>query len=261
MPRALSRGLALDYGYLMVSATDSLLPKSTVPGLVPTLNNTGWMTESLDRVSQAFVDYAGAMASEALDIGCAYGVATLPALALGARVLACDMEPRHLEILTGRVPPAQRSRLRTQVAVMPGVDFPAESFGAILCARALHFLRGGDIGITVLKMQRWLRPGGRLFLVADSPYTGPWYKHAPEYERRKAEGCPWPGFVENYRALLAPGTDVSRHPEFINPLDPDILARVARAAKLEVLEASFLPGSTAKAVPKTHAGLIASKPA
>lgn len=252
----------LDYRGLTVSATDPLLPKSTVPGLIPTLNNTGWMTEALDRVSQAFVDYAGAVADradEALDIGCAYGVATLPALALGARVLACDMEPRHLQILAGRVPPAQRDRLRTQVAIMPGVDFPAESFGAILCARALHFLRGGDIGITVLKMQRWLKPGGRLFLVADSPYTGPWYKQAPEYERRKAEGDPWPGFVENYRALLPPGTDVSRHPEFINPLDPDILARVARAAKLEVLEASFLPGSTGNQAPKTHAGLIARK--
>jgi hypothetical protein len=84
---------------------------------------------------------------------------------------------------------------------------------------------------------------------------------APEYERRKAEGCPWPGFVENYRELLPPGTDRERHPEFINPLDPDILARVVRAAKLEVIEAAFLPGAMAKSGPKTHAGVIASRPA
>lgn len=240
--------------------TDTLLPKSNVPGLVPTLNNTGWMTEGLDEVSRAFTVYAGTVKQECLDIGCAYGVATLPALAAGARVLACDMETKHLEILRERVPEADRPRLRCQVATMPEVSFPPASFGAILCARALHFLKGGDIGITVLRMYDWLVPGGRLFLVADSPYTGPWYTRAAEYERRKAEGCPWPGFVEDYRALLPKGVDPAGHPTFINPLDPDILRRVATAARFEVLEARWLAGAMPKSSPRTHAGLIARKP-
>jgi len=34
-----------------MSDADNLLPKSSVPGLIPTLNNTGWMTESLDEIS------------------------------------------------------------------------------------------------------------------------------------------------------------------------------------------------------------------
>ena len=56
-----------------------MLPKSSVPGLIPTLNNTGWMTETLDDYSLAFTEYAGTQQAECLDIGCAYGVATLPA--------------------------------------------------------------------------------------------------------------------------------------------------------------------------------------
>lgn len=240
--------------------TDSLLPASSVPGLIPTLNNTGWMTETLDDYSRAFTEYAGTVQAECLDIGCAYGVATLPALANGARVLASDLEPKHLEILAQRVPPADRPRFRSQPGKLPDVDFPACSFGAILCARALHFLLPRDIELTVRKMFDWLLPGGRVFLITDSPYVGPWWKGAPEYERRKREGCPWPGFVNNYAGLLPPGTDTTQHPTFINPLDPDILRRVAGAAGFEVLEAAFLRGGGQRATGREHAGLVARRP-
>lgn len=242
-------------------ASDGLLPASSVPGLVPTLNNTGWMTESLDEHSLAFTTFAPDAPGECLDIGCAYGVTTLPALAAGARVLACDLEPRHLEILARRVPAEHRDRLRCQPARLPDVDFPAGSFGAILCARALHFLMPRDIELTVRKMFDWLAPGGRAFLVTDTPFVGPWWQQAPEYERRKREGCPWPGFVANYRQLLPATADPASHPSFIHPLDPDILDRVTRAAGFEVLEASFLKGSGARATGREHAGVIARKPA
>lgn len=242
-----------------MTAPDDLLPRSTVPGLVPTLNNTGWMTEELDEVSGAFVTCAASRPQECLDLGCAYGVATLPALAGGARMLACDMEARHLAILEQRVPADQRARLRCQVGVMPEVSFPPASFGAVLCARTLHFLNGAGIVLTVRKMHDWLVPGGRLFLVADSPYVGPWYQQAPAYERRKAAGDPWPGMVTDYRALLPPTADPDKHPTFINPLDPDILERVAAAAGFQVLDARWLPGARPGSPERSHAGIIAVK--
>jgi SAM-dependent methyltransferase len=240
--------------------SNDVLPKSSVPGLIPTLNNTGWMTEGLDEFSQAFATYAASIADESLDLGCAYGVATLPALAGGARVLACDMEPRHLEILRQRVPSEQLPRLRTQPGVMPDIEFPAGSFGAILCARALHFLKGSDIAITILRMRQWLKPGGRIFLVADSPYVGPWYTRAARYEERKAAGCPWPGYVEDYRSLLPASSKPEQHPAFMNPLDPDILRRVVGGIGFEVLDCRWLAGARAGSDPRTHAGIIARKP-
>jgi SAM-dependent methyltransferase len=241
-------------------ASDNLLPASSVPGLIPTLNNTGWMTETLDDHSRAFTEFAPSAPGECLDIGCAYGVATLPALAGGARVLACDLEPRHLTILRQRVPDRDRERLRCLPGRLPDVDFPAGAFGAILCARALHFLMPSGIELSVRKMFDWLAPGGRVFLVTDTPYVGPWWKNAAEYERRKREGCPWPGFVSGYRSLLPPGANPEQHPAFINPLDPDILDRVTRAIGFEVLEARFLRGGGAKATGREHAGVIARKP-
>ena len=142
---------------------------------------------------------------------------------------------------------------------MPSVDFEPESFGAIVASRVLHFLSGPDIETTVQKMYGWLKPGGRIFLIADSPYTGPWASQSDDYERRKAEGEDWPAFYDNYADFLSPGTDASLHPSFINPLDPDILGRVCEAAGFEVLEARFLSSATKWSTGRDHAGIIASK--
>jgi SAM-dependent methyltransferase len=240
---------------------DDLLPESYVEGLIPTLNKTGWMTETLDTYSQEFTRYAGSINTEVLDIGCAYGVATLAALDAGASVLACDMEPRHLEILEKRVPVEQQERFRCSPATLPGVNFPPHRFGAILAARVLHFLNGAQIESAVHKMHDWLQPGGQLYLIADTPYTGPWYIHADRYEQRKAAGDPWPGYVDDYISLLPAGTDPEGHPGFINPLDPDILSRVCNASGLEIISADFLSSATKRAKGKEHAGVIARRPA
>jgi SAM-dependent methyltransferase len=237
------------------------MPSSTIPGLIPTLNNTGFMTEAMDPYSEEFAAYAGTLAREVLDIGCAYGIATLGALERGARVCAADIEPKHLQVLEGRIPAAQRSRLRTCTARMPDADFPPGSFGAILAARVLHFLTGPEIETVVAKMHRWLVPGGKVFLVADSPYVGPWYTAAAQYEERKRGGDPWPGFQENYAQFLPRTTDPTQHPKIINPLDPDILRRVVGDAGFIVEKAAFLAGAAPRHTPKSHAGVVGRKPA
>jgi len=242
-----------------MTGRDDLLPKSSVPGLIPTLNNTGWMTESLDEISLAFTDYAGSIDTESLDIGCAYGIATLMALDKGARVFACDIEPRHLDILTQSVPENAADRYRSKAGTLPGVDFDHDSFGAVLASRVLHFLVGDDVEQTVEKMYDWLRPGGRVFLVADSPYTGPWKAAAGDYERRKAAGDPWPGLIEDYSQFLPANANPAALPLFINPMDPDILRRVCEEAGFEVLEARFLAGGTKWSSERDHAGIIARK--
>ena len=194
-----------------------------------------------------------------LDIGCAYGIATQAALANGARVLACDMDEGHVQILIQETADENRDRLRTAVGVLPDVDFPDESFGAILCSRVFHFMLSAEIRKSLAKMYRWLNPGGRIFLVADSPYTGFWYSMAPEYERRKANGDEWPGLIEDISPLFENGRFPDGMLSFMNPLDPDILSRESGRAGFVVETAAFV-GRDGSREGRHHAGMIASKP-
>ncbi len=243
----------------MVSDKTPSRPKPFMEGMIPTLNHRGFMSETLDRFSMAFVDYAALCDGEVLDLGCAYGVATRAVLERGGRVLASDMDPGHLEILEQETPAEHRPRLSTKAGLVPEVDFPAAAFAAILCSRVLHFLKTEEIPVALRKMLTWLRPGGRLFLVADTPYTGFWFSIAPEYERRKAAGEPWPAFIENVAPLLNRADLPAGMLAYLNPLDPDILRREATSAGFVVEESAFT-GRGGEPDGNQHAGLIALRP-
>ena len=237
------------------------MPTETYPGAVPTMNGRGFMLQSLDPYSQSFVTFAARCDAPVLDIGCAYGIATLAALAEGARVCACDMEASHLEILRDKVPAPDRARLTTQVGQLPDADFPMNSFGAILASRVIHFLDGDEVELAVRNMAAWLVPGGRLFLVVDTPYMPSWSASVPTYELRKRQGDKWPGFLPDFSLYASVTADPESYPDFMNPMDPDILARVCEEAGLEVVDKGYagLQRGGPPTPGKEHAGCTAVK--
>lgn len=235
------------------------MPEVTARGMVPTLNDKGFMSTSLDPVSAAFTLFAGQTAGWSLDLGCAYGIASLAALDRGACIVACDMEPGHVDVLLSKVNASARNRICGVVAEMPRIAFQANSFDAILCSRALHFLTGNDVEATVQAMAGWLKPGGKAFLIADTPYTGFWAAHASTYEQKKADGDPWPGFIPDVTIYLPDTARTKTMVRHLNPMDPDILARVCAEAGLSVEQAAF-SGRADQPQSNTHAGVIAHKP-
>jgi len=239
------------------------LPATTMSGAVPTLNGRGFMLEALDGYASEFIALAKDAPGEVLDIGCAYGVASLAALAAGARVCACDMEQRHLDVLLARTPPEQRDRLRTVKGVLPGVGFASQSFQAILASRVIHFLTGDEIRVTLLQMFEWLAPGGRIVLVVDTPYMPGWNAIVPAYEASKAAGEDWPGFIPDFSIYRTVRGDGAPGPAYLNTLDPDILARECERAGFTVERTGFfgLQRLGAAASGKEHAGCVARKPA
>ena len=76
-----------------MSRPDLEMPEPSFGEMIPTLNQRGFMSATIDEYSKKFVEYAATTSDEVLDIGCAYGVATLAALEKGARVLAVDIDP------------------------------------------------------------------------------------------------------------------------------------------------------------------------
>jgi len=241
-----------------VSQNEPTMPKATDRGMIPTLNNKGFMTTSLDPVSAAFTVFAGQSEGMSLDLGCAYGVASLAALKQGANIVACDMDLGHVQVLLSKVEESQKNRIEGVVSQMPDIAFQPACFSAILCARALHFLDRDDVTATVTAMAEWLTPGGKVFLIADTPYTGFWARGAGNYEKRKSAGDPWPGFIPDVTVYLPEQARSNANMRQLNPMDPDTLAQVCKKAGLTVEHAAF-SGRPDQPESRTHAGVIAAK--
>ncbi|MDJ0460314.1 non-ribosomal peptide synthetase [Streptomyces sp. H27-C3] len=235
-------------------------------GMVATLNRTGVMVEYLIPYSSDFADFAGERGGEVLDMGCAYGVASIAALERGARVVALDMEKKHLDILEQRVNDESRARLILRRGTLPDVDFEDERFTAVHASRVMHFLKPEDVRLMLRKMFRWLTPGGKVFLSTDSPYFGYWASKAWEYEERKRAGDPWPGYIEDVAAHFDPAHVVGG-PRLINAVDPDVFRRECEAVGFVVERAGFFgtvgvdrESYGAPAPDMEHVGIIARKP-
>jgi len=236
------------------------IPKSYIPGLIPCLNGRGFMEKDLNGISTKFVAESEKMEGISLDVGCAYGIATLAALKGGSEVVACDMDQAHLDIVLKETPEKDKPRLTTKKGTLPGIDFKDQSFIAIHCSRCLHFLVPEELKLTLEKMYNWLQPGGKIYLITDTCFSGPWKKYLPEFDKRKAEGDPFPGFIEDALKCLP----VSKLPKGMTPhmncLDPDTLARECKLAGFEIIEAGFLgPARSDSKYAKDHAGIIAIK--
>lgn len=238
-------------------------PRPLKDGRIKTMNNRGFTTSAPDPLSREFIRFAAQCDAEVLDFGCAYGVATIPALEAGARVCACDMDARHLAVLESLIDPATRANLTFQCGNAPEIDFEDQRFGAILSSRVIHFLEGAAVDTTIAKMFRWLRPGGKLFLVADTPYAGVLKQCVPEYLQRKERGDRWPGFIVDYAPYMPRGSK-SVDPPFINLMDPDILSDCCRRAGFLVQHAEFMQriAKLDDADPKgrDHVGLLGVRP-
>jgi MHS family proline/betaine transporter-like MFS transporter len=198
-------------------------PKSSSPdNLIATLNKQGYMLTSLHEYSKAFVEFSAIAPGPVLDIGAAYGVASILALKKGAHVIANDIDNRHLEILRKITPKSCLKNLELKIGKIPGeVSFSENSLGAVLASGVLHFLSGEDLVKSIDQIYKWLKPGGKLFFASTTPYAKLYQDFLPLYLERKKAGQKWPGFIENtvqYAPQIA-----HEIPKAINLLDIDIL--------------------------------------
>jgi len=200
-------------------------PPSTPEGyFIPTLNRTGFMSAWVsDEFMKAFIEFAPRAPGPVLDVGAAYGVATLPALAQGAKVIANDSNSQHLQILQERTPASHKQNLTLLPGLFPELKIAPNSLGAILIARVLHFFDGDLIRKAFLMCNEWLMPGGRLILTAETPYLKNIQSFIPEYEKRCQNQWEWPGLITDFpRWDLRGGENL---PSQMHLLDEKVLQR------------------------------------
>ena len=170
--------------------------------LIPTMNNQGFMTSrAIDAFTLQFIERAKHSAmhdGRVLEIGAAYGIATLEALAQGATVFCNDLEPAHLAVVEKEHAKRAKGVLVSVPGAFPGeLVFEPESFDAILISRVLHFFEGEAVVRALEKARMWLKPGGCLFVINETPFLSNWQLFLGEYEARKKRGEKWPGLIDD----------------------------------------------------------------
>lgn len=212
---------------------DEHWPKPVEEGLIPTDNAMGIMTEEPSPAAEAFIAQAGRAGRPLLEIGAAFGNATLPALRAGATVIANDLSATELGVLAASAPAEDRKRL----VLMPG-SFPEEirvgdgSLSGVLAAQVLHFFDGPTVDVAFRNVRRWLEPGGAFYVVVMTPSLSFYRALRPEYEKRAKAGERWPGIFDP-RSVASPEWK-DRIPTMVHLFEKDVLRRCAEEAGFTV---------------------------
>lgn len=204
---------------------------------IKTWNKQGRTTSILNEINEAFVAFSRTSTLPVLDLGCAFGIASLAALQQGAIVFANDIDEGHLNTLIENTPILTRENLRTILGRFPfELEFPEESIGAVHASNLFNFLSGNDLEIGARKIWKWLRPGGKVFVISGTPYARNIRGFIPEYEKRLANGERWPGQCEDLRKYSNDPT-IDELPRELHLLDDHILRRTFGEAGFAIEEA------------------------
>ncbi len=207
--------------------------------LISTLNKMGYMMSKPDALNQAFIDFTLIAEAPVLDIGCAYGVATIPALQNGATVIANDPDERHLQLLKSQVPASSLKRLQLKPGRMPDdLDFAEESLGAVLASRVLNFIHPTKLEECFHLIFKWVKRGGQFFYLGGSPWFGTYKSFIPQYEQNRKDHKLWPGFIEHIKDYASPER-AANLPEFVTLLDKDEVKHLMTQAGFKIQALSY----------------------
>lgn len=229
-----------------------------------TCNQQGRSTVVPNEIMEQFIEFSATAQHPVLDVGAAFGVATLPALMKGAHVIANDIDPQHLEKIGAACPIHLRENLVLKEGnFLTHVQIEKGSVSAILLSQVLHFLSGEELELAANKLFSWLVPGGKIFTISGTVYTKNLKDLIPLYEENKKKNVRWPGAFHNLQSLTNDPT-AKELPPFFHALDDIVLRRVFEKAGFHIEECRFF---NRRGVPeyiqldgRENVILIASKP-
>ncbi|EDQ84336.1 uncharacterized protein MONBRDRAFT_39313 [Monosiga brevicollis MX1] len=223
--------------------------------VVETDNGFGVMLSQPSSTMQRWMRAAAAADTQGphLDIGAAYGVASAPVLAAGARVVACDLSSTQLDLIAERASallrdapasdavvlvPEVEQRLECLVGAVPGVlSRLSPPVHHVLASNVLHFLPPRALRLTLQRLYDAMAPGACLYVEADTPYMAGTWPLSWLYAWRRVLGSAFPGyfwFPASLRAWLLPHR--LRAVDHYHMLDTRVLLRELRAVGFEIDE-------------------------
>lgn len=230
-------------------------PHREMVGLFTKTHNPfgGFTTAPCDLVSQRFIEHAAATAKhggKVLEIGAAFGAATLEALANGATVFCNDIDPENLAVVRKRhLESGSESDAITgddnKLVLVPGalpqelLGLPEKFFDAILICRVLHFFTGSKIEESLLLLSKLLTPGGKIYIVCETPYLKNWQRFLPEFQSRVDRNVEWPGEITNPAEYESSGRAATL-PKFVHWITKEVLERCLVKSGLDVEHAEYI---------------------
>lgn len=234
--------------------------------VVSTLNKKGF-TYSLTSFGKEFVEYAGQAEKPVVDVGAAYGVATLPVLLKGGKVIAVDIAEEHLSAISNSIDESLQPNLTTLQGRFPDIDFPSGSVSGVYLSQVLPFLTGSEIEEGFKKIFDWLAPGGKVFIVSFTPFISHVRSYIPEYLEKKSAGQKWSGYVDDLSRYCSDPHMFSNLPNQLNHIDVDDLRWALENAGFRVDDIRYFGEEEGELPPgirmdgRERVGAIATKPA
>lgn len=186
------------------------IPKPEADGRIQTLNKKGAVTARFGYIEREFLKFG--KDKEILEIGGCYGDIMLHALKQSehTKYVLNDLDERHLfiaakklenKIQNGWLKQDCINQVKFVQADITNTDQVTKlgQYDAILVARVLHFLTPKQIELAIKHLFLLLKHGGRIFVIAITPYVKRFQKFIPEYERRVKAGEKYPGYIKSLR--------------------------------------------------------------
>ncbi|WP_131794040.1 class I SAM-dependent methyltransferase [Fluoribacter gormanii] len=214
----------------------------------------GFTTTPCDPVSQRFIEHAALSAKQGgkvLEIGAAFGAATLEAISKGATVFCNDIEPENLAVVRQRFLETTEEASESltgdssKLILVPGelpnelIGLPEKHFDAILICRVLHFFTGSKIEESLALLAKLLAPKGKIYIVCETPFLRNWQRFIPEFNRRVEENEEWPGEITEPAKYESSGRANSL-PKFVHWITKEVLERSLIKAGFSVEHSEYI---------------------
>ncbi|KTD66771.1 putative Methyltransferase [Legionella steelei] len=263
LPWSISKidGLSIDLDNNIVTDSKSITRVETPPsrestGIFTKTHNPfgGFTTTPCDPVSQQFIEHAALSAKnggKVLEIGAAFGAATLEAIANGATVFCNDIDPENLAVVRQRFLETTEESSDSltgdsgKLILVPGelpnelIGLPEKHFDAILICRVLHFFSGSKIEESLALLAKLLAPKGKIYIVCETPFLRNWQRFLPEFNRRVEDNEEWPGEIAEPAKYESSGR-ASSLPKFVHWITKEVLDRSLIKAGFSVEHSEYI---------------------
>ncbi len=153
---------------------------------------------------QDLLHFARTAKEPILDVGAGYGRLSHLLLQQSATVVFNELDDRQLFYGLNQIDPSLHDRLYLNTHRFPkNMIIPPKKLSAVVFHRVLHFMRADEIEEGLAKVNKWLVPGGKVYIAVLPPQHGEYQdKVLATYDKNWANGFSWPGDNLNSKLLL-----------------------------------------------------------